>query len=154
MNITWEIKPFSDLSAREWHNIVELRLAVFVVEQQCIYQDLDGKDPYCYHLLGLDEQHHLIATARIVPPGLSYKEISIGRIATIESSRKLGLGHQLMKKCMSFIDGEFGLVSVRISAQAHLERFYNQHGFFSTGKEYLEDGIPHIEMLNKNDHES
>ena len=88
-----------------------------------------------------------MASARILPPGISYEEVSIGRVVIDETIRGEGLGHELMKRCIDFIQAEFGNVPIRISAQKHLERFYNGHLFFSTGKEYLEDGIPHVEML-------
>jgi ElaA protein len=109
--------------------------------------DLDGKDKKCYHAICRDGKGNIVATARVIPPGISYQESSIGRVVIDENYRGEGLGHELMTQCVDFIFAEFGKVPIRISAQKYLERFYNVHLFFSIGKEYLEDGIPHLEML-------
>jgi ElaA protein len=109
---------------------------------------LDGKDKKCYHLICRDGFGKVVATARILPPGISYTEVSIGRVVLDQEIRGKGIGHQLMEQSMKFINEEFGAVPVRISAQKHLENYYNTHNFISTGKEYLEDDIPHVEMLN------
>ena len=90
---------------------------------------------------------NVVATARILPPGLSYPEVAIGRVVIDESIRGKGIGHTLMEEAMKFTEAEFGKVAIRISAQKHLENYYNKHAFYSTGKEYPEDGIPHVEML-------
>jgi ElaA protein len=147
MNLNFQCKHFSELSVVEFHDIISVRLKTFVVEQNCVYQDLDGKDKKCYHLICRDGMGNIVATARILPPGISYGEVSIGRVVLQEELRGNGQGHELMNKCMAFCEKEFGRVPVRISAQKHLERFYNGHLFFSTGKDYEEDGIPHVEML-------
>ena len=147
MNLNFQCKHFSELSVVEFHDIISVRLKTFVVEQNCVYQDLDGKDKKCYHLICRDGMGNIVATARILPPGISYGEVSIGRVVLKEELRGNGQGHELMNKCMAFCEKEFGRVPVRISAQKHLERFYNGHLFFSTGKDYEEDGIPHVEML-------
>jgi ElaA protein len=147
MNLNFQCKHFNELSVIEFHDIVSVRLKTFVVEQNCVYQDLDGKDKKCYHLICRDGMGNIVATARILPPGISYGEVSIGRVVLQEELRGNGQGHELMNKCMEFCEKEFGRVPVRISAQKHLERFYNGHLFFSTGKNYEEDGIPHVEML-------
>ncbi len=147
MNLNFQCKHFNELSVIEFHDIVSVRLKTFVVEQNCVYQDLDGKDKKCYHLICRDGMGNIVATARILPPGISYGEVSIGRVVLQEELRGNGQGHELMNKCMEFCEKEFGRVPVRISAQKHLERFYNGHLFFSTGKDYEEDGIPHVEML-------
>ena len=146
MHLDWQIKPYSELSLNEFHDIIALRLKAFVVEQSCLYQDLDGKDKKCYHLLCRDGKGNIVGTARILHPGISYPEVSIGRVVIDESARGKGVGHELIKKCTAFINEEFGDVSISISAQKHLEGFYEQHGFKSVGNEYLEDGIPHLEM--------
>jgi len=146
MHIEWQVKPYSDLSLNELYDIIALRLKVFVVEQDCVYQDLDGKDKKCYHLFCRDGKGNLSATARILHPGISYPEVSIGRVAVDESMRGKAIGYELIKKCKEFIVEEFGDVSISISAQKHLEHFYETHEFKSVGKEYLEDGIPHVEM--------
>lgn len=148
MHLDWQVKFYTELTTNEFHDIIALRLKAFVVEQDCSYLDLDGKDKKCYHLICRDGFGKVVATARILPPGLSYPEVSIGRVVIDESIRGKGAGHELMRKSMAFVAEEFGNVPVRISAQKHLEKFYNQHGFISTGKEYLEDDIPHVEMLS------
>lgn len=147
MHLAWQIKPYSELNLNEFHDIIALRLKAFVVEQNCTYLDLDGKDKKCYHLICRDGLGKVIGTARILHPGTSYPEVSIGRIVVDVNSRGKGIGHELMRKCLEYTVEEFGSVPVRISAQKQLEKFYNQHHFFSTGKEYLEDNIPHLEML-------
>ena len=147
MHTDWQIKHFRDLSLNEFHDIIALRIAAFVVEQTCPYQELDGKDKKCYHVFCRDGKGNIISTARIVPPGLSYEDPAIGRVVIHESARGTGLGHELMNQCIEFSQLEFGLTPIRISAQKHLQNYYEKHDFVSTGKEYLEDGIPHVEML-------
>jgi len=147
MHLEWQVKHYPELSTNEFHDIIALRLKAFVVEQNCSYLDLDGKDKKCYHLICRDGFGNVVATARILPPGLSYSEVAIGRVVLDESIRGKGIGHELMKQSMQFAEAEFGKVPVRISAQKHLESYYNKHGFSSTGNEYLEDDIPHVEML-------
>lgn len=146
MNTDWQIKHYRDLSLNEFHDIIALRLKVFVVEQNCPYLDLDGKDKKAYHLIARNGIGDLIATARILPPGVSYDDSSIGRVVIDETARGNGLGHKLMDECMNYALLEFGNSPIVISAQKHLEKYYNTHGFVSTGKDYLEDGIPHVEM--------
>lgn len=148
MHLDWQVKHYPELTTNEFHDIIALRLKAFVVEQNCSYLDLDGKDKKCYHLICRDGFGKVVATARILPPGISYSEVSIGRVVLDQEIRGKGIGHQLMEQSMKFINEEFGAVPVRISAQKHLENYYNSHNFFSTGKEYLEDEIPHVEMLN------
>ena len=143
----WEIKHYNDLSLNEFHDIIQLRIQVFVIEQNCPYQDLDGKDKKSYHLFCRDGKGDIVATAHILPPGLSYSESAVGRVVIHEKLRGHGGGHQLMDECMRFCLAEFGKEPIRISAQKYLESYYEQHEFISTGKEYLEDGIPHVEML-------
>ncbi|MFA7273056.1 MAG: GNAT family N-acetyltransferase [Crocinitomicaceae bacterium] len=146
-----EIKSYEALTKDEFHALIALRIEVFVVEQNCPYQDLDGKDLLSFHLLLKDEKDQLIGTARILPAGLSYPEISIGRVLTNAQNRKKGFGHEIMRECLAFVEQKWGdSVAIKISAQSHLKSFYNQHGFESTGKEYLEDGIPHSEMIKNN----
>lgn len=145
--ITWEIKPYKDLSLDEFHDLVSLRIEVFVVEQNCPYQELDGKDKIAFHQIGKDENGKILATSRILGPGVSYKEVSIGRVVVSEGIRGRGVAHEMMVKSKEFIQNEFGQVPIRISAQVYLENYYSSHGFEFTGKKYLEDGIPHMEML-------
>lgn len=153
MKVTWHIKPFDELTSAEFHDIVALRIDVFVIEQDCIYQDVDGKDKLSWLIFGVTEDGTVVSTARIIPPGISYAEHSIGRVANALSVRGTGVGHQMMAESMAFIKRNFGDVPVRISAQKYLENFYSKFGFQSTGKEYLEDGIPHVEMLYKNNNQ-
>lgn len=148
MHLDWQFKPYSELTLNEFHDIIALRLKTFVVEQNCSYLDLDGKDKKCYHLLLRDGKGDVIGTARILHPGVAYPEVAIGRVVLIDEYRNKGIGTEMMDRCMKFIYAEFGTVPVRISAQKHLEEFYSRNGFVSTGKEYLEDNIPHVEMLH------
>lgn len=147
MQVTWKFIPFDLLSVHELYDLLALRTAVFVVEQNCAYLEIDGKDKVAIHVLGVDSNQELIATARILPPGISYSEVSIGRVTLAQEARGIGLGHELMKEIMNNIHSMYGTVSIRISAQKHLESFYESHHFVSTGKNYLEDDIPHVEML-------
>ncbi len=147
MNIHWEIKKFEELNTKELYAIMQLRLAVFSVEQNCAYQDADGKDLKCVHLSGFDEENDLIVYSRIVPAGISFNEVSIGRVITSAKARGTGAGKELMKKSMEFIEKQYGKVPVRIGAQCYLIKFYSSFGFEISGEEYLEDNIPHIEML-------
>ncbi|UKN02662.1 GNAT family N-acetyltransferase [Paracrocinitomix mangrovi] len=140
------IKHYSELSTDEFHDIIALRIAVFVVEQDCPYLELDGKDKDAYHLQAINDKR-LIGTLRILKPGVYYGEAAIGRVASHPDFRDLKLGHEMMKHAMRFIDETLQLNEVRLSAQTHLVHFYEKFGFKSTGKEYLEDGIPHTELL-------
>ena len=124
-----------------------LRQEVFVVEQNCPYLDADGKDKHSWHVLGYDENNKLAAYARIVLPGVSYTEVAIGRVITSQQHRRTGAGKELMRETLKAIETIYGKVPVRISAQTYLVKFYFEFGFVSTGKEYLEDDIPHTEML-------
>lgn len=144
--IIWKCKHFKDLSTEELYKIFRLRLSVFVVEQNCPYQDADEKDLKSFHLWG-EQKGKMIAYARIVPANISYKEPSIGRVVTSTEARRSGAGKILMEKSMEFIKKEFGKVPVRIGAQAYLQKFYESFGFVREGDEYDEDGIPHIIMI-------
>jgi len=144
--ITWHCKHFKDLTNVELYEIFRLRLSVFIVEQNCPYQDADRKDLKCSHLWG-EQNGKMIAYSRIVPPNVSYKEVSIGRVITSKDARRTGAGKILMEKSMEFIKKEFGKVPVRIGAQKYLQKFYESFGFACEGEEYLEDGIPHVIML-------
>ena len=146
MNIDWKIKHFVDFNQFELYDAFALRTNIFVVEQNCPYPELDGKDKQCFHVIG-EHESEVMATARILPAGVSYPEVSIGRVAIRSDFRGKELGHEIMRKALEFIDNEYGKCDIRISAQAHLQSYYEKHAFKSTGKEYLEDGIPHVEML-------
>ena len=142
----WQVKEMSQLSVLEMYNILRLRAEVFVVEQNCVYQDLDGKDDNSLHVYCTDN-NETVAYARIVLAGVSYKEVSIGRVVVAEEYRSQKLGFELMEVTVEFIEKDLGKQPIRISAQSHLEKFYGSLKFNPTGKSYLEDGIPHIEML-------
>ena len=144
MKINWYIKKFNELSTAEFHDIIQLRLAVFVVEQDCVYQDLDGKDRTALHIIGRNEEDAIVATARILHE--NSKKVIIGRVVVEKNFRKYGLGKELMKQSISDIIRLYGNIQINIAAQKYLLNFYSSLGFVSSGKEYLEDGIPHVEM--------
>ncbi|HEM3517748.1 TPA: GNAT family N-acetyltransferase [Streptococcus suis] len=142
----WEIKSFDQLSLQELYGILTLRVDVFVVEQACPYPEVDGKDPNCLHLLGMDNGE-LVAYLRILPAGLSYDEVSIGRVVIKPSHRGKGLGRPMMEQAIHFITNEWKERQIKIGAQAHLEKFYSSLGFEPVSEVYLEDDIPHLDML-------
>lgn len=144
--IEWKYKKFDKLTNIELYDILKLRNTVFVVEQNCVYLDTDDKDLQSWHLLGY-EQNQIIAYLRILPPGLSYKEASIGRVVTHPHFRKNGYGIELMKTGIEKTLEQFNTYSIKISAQCYLLKFYSNLGFIAVGEEYLEDDIPHIEMI-------
>ena len=147
MKMNWQIRHFDELSANELYEIFRLRLEVFSVEQNCAYQDADGKDRSSFHLLGYKEPGALHAYARVLPAGISFKEVSIGRVITSQQVRGRGIGKELMERSIQFVLEKFGRVPVRIGAQCYLKNFYSEFGFIAESKEYLEDNIPHVEML-------
>jgi ElaA protein len=147
--LNWQFKHYNDLSLNEFHDILALRIKVFVVEQNCPYQELDGKDKKCYHLICRNGKGDLVGTMRILPQGVAYNDIGLGRVVLAEEERGEKEGHQMIEEALAFCRDEFGDVPVYLSGQKHLEAFYNKHKFKSTGKEYLEDGIPHVEMCLK-----
>ena len=146
MDIEWRFKSFEGLTKTELHEMMILRQQVFVVEQDCPYQDADEKDKDSHHLIGYINGV-LVAYLRLVKPGISYVEMSFGRIVTAKSHRGTGLGVALMKEGIKQSITLYGTSKNRISAQSHLLPFYQKFGFESTGKEYLEDDIPHTEMI-------
>ncbi|MDD2924513.1 MAG: GNAT family N-acetyltransferase [Rhodoferax sp.] len=130
----------------ELYEVLRLRSEVFVVEQQCLFHDMDGSDPQAMHLLGV--QHgQLQAYARCFEAGVKFPEASFGRVLTRQSVRGTGLGHALIDQAISAISQVWGPQPIRIGAQMQLAGFYGQHGFEDIGKTYMEDGIPHLEML-------
>lgn len=142
----WQCLTFEALDTRTLYQLLALRLSVFVVEQNCPYQELDGKDERAWHLLG-HCRGELVATARILAPGDSYSGASsIGRVVTAPSQRGTGLGPLLMEEAVRHCRRLFPQHPIRIGAQAHLQRFYQRFGFQAEGAPYLEDGILHIEM--------
>ena len=146
MTINWKYKNFTQLSPYELYDGLQLRNEVFVVEQNCVFLDTDNVDKDCFHLFGY-HQNKLLAYARIVPPGIVYKEPSIGRVVTSPSVRKNGTGKQLMQQAIAAVKELYGDVSIKIGAQFYLKNFYEAFGFYQISEVYLEDGIKHIYML-------
>ncbi len=146
MHLDWQIKHYRDLSTNEFHDLIALRLKAFVLEQNVAYLDLDGKDKKSYHVICRDGKGDIVSTARILPPGVSFKDVGLGRIVVNDAIRGEGVGKELLKQCVEFSLAEFGNTPVFISAQKHLEEYYSKLNFESTGKEYEEGGVPHVEM--------
>lgn len=146
MSLEFDWLPFDRLSGREVHDLLQLRSRVFVVEQTCPFLDADGVDPQCWHGLGR-EGGVLVATARIVPPGLKYEEPAIGRVVTAPEARRTGAGRALMVSAIAQVQRLYPGQRIRLGAQRYLEKFYGSFGFVPVGEPYDEDGIPHIEML-------
>jgi ElaA protein len=157
--ITWYTKKFSELNPYELYAILRLRSEVFVVEQNCVFQDMDNKDQQCFHLMGWsglpdsdltivvpDSDPGLVACSRLVPPGVAYEFPSVGRVVSSPAVRHTGMGKLLMEKSIAELVNLYGNTAIRIGAQLYLKRFYESFGFVQSGDEYDEDGIPHIEM--------
>ena len=144
--LSWSYSSFESLSAEEVYEILRLRSKVFVVEQNCVYLDMDGKDLDSFHLRGYAGDT-LIAYARILPPGLAFREASIGRVVTDPGWRTSGNGRALMLKAIEETLSQFTISTIRIGAQTYLLNFYTSLGFKAEGDVYIEDGIPHVEML-------
>ncbi|MCB5240050.1 GNAT family N-acetyltransferase [Niallia alba] len=142
----WYTKSFSELTNLELYTLLKERTAVFVVEQNCPYLEVDGKDPESYHLFA-EKQGEVVAYLRILPPGVSYPEASLGRIFVKKECRGKGLAEELVKRGLEFIRTELKEKSVKIQAQNYLHRFYRSFGFQPISDIYLEDNIPHIDML-------
>ena len=145
MQLTWVFKKFDELTAAELYAMMQLRNEVFVVEQNCVYQDADDKDQRSLHLNGWIGDR-LVAYTRIIPPGISYTVPSIGRVVTSPNYRKKGIGKKLMEESISKTFGHFKGTEIKIGAQVYLAEFYRSLGFLQSSDQYLEDGIPHIEM--------
>ena len=141
-----KVKEFEALTTSELYDLMALRSAVFVVEQDCVYQDLDYKDQKALHVLGYD-QGVLVAYTRVFAPGDYFEKASIGRVIVAKTHRSKQLGHAIMRTSISALLERYDLDQIDISAQSYLERFYQTHGFTATGDEYLEDGIPHKKMI-------
>ena len=145
MQLTWVFKKFDELRAAELYAIMQLRNEVFVVEQNCVYQDADDKDQRSWHLTGWDGDC-LVAYTRIIPPGISYIVASIGRVVTSPKYRRTGIGRKLMEESISKAFSQFNGTEIKIGAQVYLTKFYRSLGFLQSSDQYLEDGITHIEM--------
>jgi len=142
------LRSYKELSVDELYEALKLRCAIFVIEQNCNYQDMDDKDQDSYHLLGYEGQQ-LVAYARILPKGLSYKEASIGRVVVDKNFRRKNSGKALMTEAITQTKKLFSTNEIVISAQCYLEKFYGDLGFKIEGESYLEDDIPHIKMRLK-----
>ena len=140
------VKNFSELTTTELYKILQLRSEVFVVEQDCVYQDLDFKDQKSLHILGV-KKNSIVAYTRIFKPGDYFDNASIGRVVVAFLERNKGYGHDVMKASIQAIKDYFKVDKITISAQVYLKIFYESHQFKQVGVSYLEDGIPHIEML-------
>lgn len=141
-----QTKTFNQLNTTELYDLLQLRSEVFVVEQDCVYQDIDGKDQKALHILGY-RGSKLVAYTRIFQPGDYFDEASIGRVVVKEKERQYGFGYDIMNASIEAIKKNFKTSEIRISAQTYLKRFYNNLGFKEIGEEYLEDGIPHVNMI-------
>lgn len=141
-----EVKSFLAITKEELYEMLQLRSEVFVVEQDCVYQDIDYKDQKALHVLGKKEGK-LVAYTRIFNSGDYFDNPSIGRVVVKMEERKFGYGHTIMKASIEAIYERFEKQDIEISAQCYLRKFYNSHGFTQTSEEYLEDGIPHIKMI-------
>lgn len=145
MTLKLEIKRFEALSSLEVYQALQLRSEVFVVEQDCVYQDIDGKDMKALHLLGTFEGR-VVAYSRLFAPGDYFDDASIGRVVISPAYRDRKWGHSLMQAAIAGIRNHYGATAITISAQQYLTRFYESHGFVQQGEAYLEDGIPHVRM--------
>ena len=145
MNLEWKIKRFDALTTTELYDLLQLRSEVFVVEQNCVYQDIDYKDQKALHLIGEDEGQ-MVAYARLFKPKDYFDEASIGRVVVKPNYRDKKLGHILMREAIYFIKSQFNETKITISAQLYLKKFYESHDFIQTSETYLEDDIPHIQM--------
>ncbi len=147
-SIDWQIKRFNELSLEHLYQIMSLRSEVFIVEQNCVYQDLDNKDQAALHVCGF-YYDNLVAYARLFEAGKYFDNPAIGRVIVSAEARSLNIGHELMRNSIAAVAKFYGSDSITISAQVYLIKFYQQHGFVSVGEDYLEDGIPHVLMQRK-----
>ncbi len=146
--LEWRLRAFEALSHAELYSLLAARSAVFVVEQKCNYQDMDGLDAHCLHLMAWDDQK-LAAYLRIVPPAVRYAEPSLGRVLTCAEHRGIGLGRELMRRGIAQVEALYPGQPTRIGAQAHLQRFYGEFGYVTDSDIYLEDQIEHVKMLRQ-----
>ncbi|MCR9253730.1 MAG: GNAT family N-acetyltransferase [bacterium] len=141
-----QVKRFDELSITELYQLLKLRCDIFVVEQECAYQDIDDKDQKALHVLGTNNGV-LVAYTRMFDAGDYFDQPSIGRVAVHQDHRKYGYGHQIIESSIEAAHNRFGKQPIKISAQTYLQKFYESHGFEKTSEEYLEDDIPHIDMI-------
>jgi len=146
LTVEWITKPFNQLTVDELYDVLQLRQSVFVVEQKCWYLDADGLDRQSLHLLGRLPSGQLACYLRIVPPGQRFNEPSIGRVVVDDNLRRHRIGTSLMTRGVELVEERYPTFGIFLSAQKYLEHFYRSFGFTSTDHEYLEDGIPHVDM--------
>jgi ElaA protein len=144
-----QTKTFQELTKQQLYDLLQLRSEVFVVEQDCVYQDIDGKDEKALHVLGYKNEK-LVAYTRVFKPGDYFNQASIGRVVVKENERQHKFGNTIMKASIEAIKTHYNESEIKISAQMYLKRFYNNLEFKEIGEEYLEDGIPHIAMIKVN----
>ena len=147
MTIRWNLIPFEKLPLLILYDVLRLRAEVFIVEQNCPYQDIDRRDVDALHLLGYNEEGELAAYARLFDAGVCYEQASIGRVIVAPAFRRFGLGKLLMRQAIGHCHATFGAQPIMIGAQRYLDRFYTELGFVTIGEPYDEDGIPHQHML-------
>lgn len=145
MSLEWKIKPFEALTVYELYDLLKVRSEIFVVEQNCVYLDPDGKDKLALHLLG-EFEGRIVAYSRLFEAGISFDNASIGRVTVDAYYRDRKWGHDLMREAIAGIKANYGADKITIGAQLYLKKFYESHGFLQTSEMYLEDDIPHIEM--------
>ncbi|KZS40041.1 GNAT family acetyltransferase [Aquimarina aggregata] len=144
--MNFRVKRFEEIEALELYKILRLRAEVFVVEQDCVYQDIDNKDQKALHVIGY-KNDQIVAYTRLFKGGDYFENASIGRVIVSQKERQFGYGHDLIKASIEAIEKHFKTTEIKISAQTYLKKFYESHGFSQIGEEYLEDGIPHIAMV-------
>lgn len=147
-NLDIRLKSFDQLTIHELYALLQLRSEVFVVEQDCVYQDIDGKDNRALHVLGF-ENNILVAYTRCFAPGIYFDEAAIGRVVVKNSVRGKAYGHEILKASINAVETNYSTTTIKLSAQTYLTKFYETHGFRQIGEGYLEDGIPHIAMVKE-----
>ncbi|MBW8685591.1 GNAT family N-acetyltransferase [Chitinophaga rhizophila] len=149
--IKWVTKTFEELTTQELYALLRLRSEIFVVEQKCAFQDMDNADQLAVHIMGYDDEldNELVAYTRIFGPGIKFDMCSIGRVVTAASVRGNGSGRKLMEYSIAVVEDRFGKVPIKIGAQLYLQKFYSSLGFEQSSEMYLEDDIPHIEMIRE-----
>lgn len=146
--MNFEVKTFNSLTTSELYDLLQLRSEVFVVEQNCVFLDIDGKDEKALHVIG-KKDNKIVAYARLFKQGCYFKESSIGRVVVKESERMHNYGSNLIRFSIQVIEDKFNTSTIKIGAQSYLKKFYESHGFTKVGEEYIEDGIPHIYMIKE-----
>ena len=144
-----KVKTFTEITTQELYDLLQLRSEVFVVEQDCVYQDIDGKDQKALHIIGY-KNNKVVAYTRAFKPGDYFEYASIGRVVVDAKERQYKYGYDIMNASIEAIKTHYNVTTIKVSAQTYLKRFYNNLEFFEVGEGYLEDGIPHIGMIRKN----